>query len=298
MKRLTIYVSLFVLFVLALARGASPIQDEKRWERYTGKGEDFTVSMPERPTAVITYRPARFVDFRKGDIYQGTLYGAYSDGVAYLLYSFPRRAEPLKQLVEDFASRYATSIEFISARDVTVDDFPGERYKIKFRELDGVLDFYATNKRVYILEVVGADENSPQVKRFLDSFSIGDGKKSDPAVVEVKPGADKSSQADSAQDSGPVFGTREVTRKAVIVLRQEPQYTEEARQYKVSGNVVIKAVLSSSGKVTNIQVTKSLPRGLTEKAVEVARQIIFIPAIKDGKFVSQTIQVEYNFSVY
>jgi TonB family protein len=66
----------------------------------------------------------------------------------------------------------------------------------------------------------------------------------------------------------------------------------------VSGKVVVRAVLSASGKVTNIEVTKALSRGLTEKAIEAARRIIFIPAIKDGRFVSQTIQVEYNFSVF
>jgi hypothetical protein len=55
---------------------------------------------------------------------------------------------------------------------------------------------------------------------------------------------------------------------------------------------------SSSWKVTNIEANRSLSRGLTEKATAAARRIIVIAAMKDGNFVSQAIQVEYNFSVY
>lgn len=305
MQRLTICFSVLILSLFGLARlgyTSSPIQNEQKWERYTGKGESFSISFPERPDAAVMYRPARILDFRKGENYRGVLYSVYSDGSAYLVYSFPRHSEPLKQLVDEFSSRYSTAIKVVSARDTTVEGFTGERQLIKFRDVDGVLDFYATDNRVYMLEVVGADESNPSVRRFLDSFTLGKdagtAKTSESAAIEIKPDSNKSSQADSTQDSGPVFTTNEVTRKAVIVLRREPQYTEEARQGGVSGTVVVKAVLSSSGKVTNITVIKSLPRGLTEKAIEATRQIIFIPAIKDGKFVSQTIQVEYNFSVY
>jgi TonB family protein len=305
MRRLTICFSALILSLCGLAKmsyTSSSIQNEQKWERYTGKGESFSISFPERPAAAITYRPAPFLDFRKGENYRGTLYSAYSDAVVYLIYSFPRHSEPLKQLADDFLDRFSNAIKVVSARDTTVGGFAGERYLIKFRDVDGVLDFYVTDNRAYILQVVGGDESNPSVQRFLESFTLGKvavtDKTSDSAVIEIKPDSNKSAQTDSTQDSGPVFTPKEVARKAVIVLKREPQYTEDARQGGVSGNVVIKAVLSSSGKVTNIEAIKSLPRGLTEKAIEATRQIIFIPAIKDGEFVSQAIQLEYNFSVY
>lgn len=118
MRRLTIYASILLLS-LSLPVKVSPVwrllQTEGKWERYTGKGESFTVSLPERPTAVMTYRPARFIDFRSSESYRGTLYSTYSEGVAYLIYSFPRRSEPLKQIINEFASRYS-SIQVVSAR--------------------------------------------------------------------------------------------------------------------------------------------------------------------------------------
>jgi TonB family protein len=99
-------------------------------------------------------------------------------------------------------------------------------------------------------------------------------------------------------DYNRTFSPREVTQKARILARPEPQYTEEARKNQVSGTVVIKAVFSSSGQVTNIRAVSGLPYGLTEKAIAAARQIRFAPAMKDGRAVSQFVQIEYNFNLY
>jgi TonB family protein len=59
--------------------------------------------------------------------------------------------------------------------------------------------------------------------------------------------------------------------------------------------VVLKAVFSSSGKVTNIVIVSGVP-GLTEEAIKAARQITFEPAIKDGRNVAMWMQLEYNFN--
>ena len=88
---------------------------------------------------------------------------------------------------------------------------------------------------------------------------------------------------------GRTFTPREVDQKARIISRDEPQYTDEARENKVAGTVVLRAVFSASGDVTNIRVVNGLPYGLTEKAVEAAREIKFSPAVKEGRAVSQYI---------
>ena len=95
-----------------------------------------------------------------------------------------------------------------------------------------------------------------------------------------------------------IFKPNEVSSKARILSRPEPQYTEEARKNQVSGTVVLRAVFSASGQVTNIRTVSGLPNGLTEKAMAAARQIRFAPATKDGHAVSQYIQIEYNFNLY
>ena len=99
-------------------------------------------------------------------------------------------------------------------------------------------------------------------------------------------------------DYSRTFSPTEVNTKARILSRPEPQYTEEARKNQVSGTVVLRAVFSSSGQVTNIRAVSSLPYGLTERAIAAARQIRFTPAMKDGRAVSQYIEITYNFNLY
>ncbi len=99
-------------------------------------------------------------------------------------------------------------------------------------------------------------------------------------------------------DYSRTFTVKEVTKRATITSKPEPQFTEEARKNNVTGEVVLRMVLSSSGSVTGIVPVKRLPDGLTEKAIEAARRIQFTPAEKDGHKVSQYVSVVYNFNIY
>jgi TonB family protein len=95
-----------------------------------------------------------------------------------------------------------------------------------------------------------------------------------------------------------IFTGKEVDAKARLIKKVEPIYTEKARQKKITGTVVLKVVFSATGKVTNIRVVSGLPHGLTERAIDAARKIEFIPSMKDGKYVSMWMQLEYNFNLY
>jgi TonB family protein len=99
-------------------------------------------------------------------------------------------------------------------------------------------------------------------------------------------------------DYNKVFNPKDVTQKAHILTKPEPTYTEEARKNQVTGTVVLRAILSSSGQVTGIVPVSRLGDGLTEKAIAAARQIKFVPASKDGHPVSMYVQLEYNFNLY
>ena len=95
-----------------------------------------------------------------------------------------------------------------------------------------------------------------------------------------------------------IFTGREVTSKARLLSKPEPQYTEDARKNQITGTVVLKVVFASNGSVTNIRTVSGLPYGLTERAIAAARQIKFVPATKDGHQVSMWMQLEYNFNLY
>lgn len=123
--------------------------------------------------------------------------------------------------------------------------------------------------------------------------------KPDPALF---PPADsnRNSQAASspATDYNQVFSNSAVDTRMKILSKPGPIYTESARVNQVQGVVTLRAVFSASGQVTNISVLKGLPNGLSEQAIAAARQIKFIPAMKDGRAVSVSMVVEYNFNLY
>lgn len=97
---------------------------------------------------------------------------------------------------------------------------------------------------------------------------------------------------------GAVYTAKEVDTKVVISLRPPPRYTARARHNDTAGTVTLRLVLAASGGVTDIEVLKGLPDGLTENAIEAARKIKFSPATKDGRPVSQRVIVFYTFTVH
>ena len=97
---------------------------------------------------------------------------------------------------------------------------------------------------------------------------------------------------------GEALWGREVEQRARLLFKPEPQYTEEARRNQIEGTVMLRVVFSSSGEVVQIRAVRTLPFGLTERAIAAARQIKFVPATKGGHAVSVHMQLEYNFNLY
>jgi TonB family protein len=93
-------------------------------------------------------------------------------------------------------------------------------------------------------------------------------------------------------------GPLPVVKRAIITAKPEPDGSGLLDYDAPSRVVRLRAILSASGDVTNITVVKGLPGGLTERAVEAAKQIKFTPAQKDGRPVSQYVTLEYRFNVY
>jgi TonB family protein len=95
-----------------------------------------------------------------------------------------------------------------------------------------------------------------------------------------------------------IYRPNEVTQKARIISKPNPEYTEQARLNNTVGTVRLSVVFTATGQVTNIRPLNHLPDGLTEKAIAAARRIQFTPAQKDGQAVSSYVTIEYNFNVY
>jgi TonB family protein len=86
--------------------------------------------------------------------------------------------------------------------------------------------------------------------------------------------------------------------RPTLLYTERPRYTEEARQNKIQGTVVLSVDFTADGRITNIRVVRSLPDGLTEKAIEAARKIRFNPAVKNGVPVTVRTNMEFSFNLY
>ncbi len=86
--------------------------------------------------------------------------------------------------------------------------------------------------------------------------------------------------------------------KPTILYKEKAKYTEEARQNKVQGTVVLNVIFTADGRITSIRVVRGLPDGLTEKAIEAAQKIRFQPAVKGGQPVSVRGNLEFTFNLY
>ena len=93
------------------------------------------------------------------------------------------------------------------------------------------------------------------------------------------------------------FKPSEVDSQARILSRPEPTSPDEDRKNQVSGTVVLRGVFSRGGTVTNLRVISGLTEAINMRCLVAARQIRFTPAMKDGRAVSQYIQIEYNFNL-
>jgi TonB family protein len=91
--------------------------------------------------------------------------------------------------------------------------------------------------------------------------------------------------------AAPQFTSIEVLSKPAV------QYTAEARQLKIQGDVVLRVTFTASGQVVVQGVTRGLGHGLDEEARRVAQQIRFRPATKNGQPVDSTTNITITFQL-
>ncbi len=83
----------------------------------------------------------------------------------------------------------------------------------------------------------------------------------------------------------------------IKIFSPQPQYTEDARQARVQGVVILRTVVDTEGEVVNVKILKGLPGGLTESAMETVSQWKFKPALQRGKPVAVYFLLTISFSL-
>jgi TonB family protein len=80
-----------------------------------------------------------------------------------------------------------------------------------------------------------------------------------------------------------------------VLLKVEPEYSEEARMAKWQGTVVLSLIVDERGQPQDVRVVRALGLGLDQKAIECVQKWRFKPGMKDGKPVPVMSTIEVNF---
>jgi periplasmic protein TonB len=80
-----------------------------------------------------------------------------------------------------------------------------------------------------------------------------------------------------------------------VILKVEPEYSEEARKAKFQGTVILFVVVDEKGNPRELKVIRPLGLGLDQKAIEAVEKWKFRPGMKDGKPVAVQATIEVNF---
>ena len=82
-----------------------------------------------------------------------------------------------------------------------------------------------------------------------------------------------------------------------VISHPRPEYTPEAKQLKIQGDVVLEVRFSADGRCHVIRVVRGLGHGLDEQAIRVAEETQFKPATRDGRPVDITTYYRIDFQL-
>jgi TonB family protein len=92
-------------------------------------------------------------------------------------------------------------------------------------------------------------------------------------------------------DSGPPTNPVEIT------FKPNPVYTDEARQLKLEGEVLLEVSFGANGQLHVNRVVRGLGHGLDEAAVTAANRMRFKPALRNGQPMDSTTVVHVVFQL-
>jgi TonB family protein len=103
----------------------------------------------------------------------------------------------------------------------------------------------------------------------------------------------------TAVDAAPVLQPVAEPASTVLEIVSKPpvQYTDEARQLRIQGDVVLRVTFTAAGQVVVQDVLRRLGYGLDEEARRVAEQIRFRPATRNGRPVDRMTNITITFQL-
>ena len=304
------------------------------WERYRIVADGVSLMLPKMPVRqdetnrCAELRSSRFYVFAEGVVYEFGVYEKLPKNVGYKceVTVTPFGSDTLRKRLDELAQSNAEVLEQktkIDGREAI--RFASDKWtRVVISEVD-------KRERWIELAVHHYPGDTPDFDKFLKSieFSAKSGKEIGDGVIPVvsapmpKPApatpsvqsaptnatSGSGSGSGSGNGSGSGFSTlgNAPGSASTTAVKSDPyrtisqpkaRYTEVARKAEVQGAVRLKITLLANGNVGSVVTVTELPGGLTEKAIEAAKRIVFLPKRVNGIPVSVVVTREYTFTLY
>jgi len=155
----------------------------------------------------------------------------------------------------------------------------------------------ACDTQALVFIFAGADEET------VSELSAATELKLDPAtsgcvsngpIPQDKP-PNSSSSATGPGSDGQVYRVSPDVKPPRVISSPQPDYPQEARKEHTPGQIVIWMIVGSDGRPRDVKVNRGISPELDQAAVDAAEKWRFQPGTKEGKPVSVTIAVEFDF---
>jgi TonB family protein len=184
------------------------------------------------------------------------------------------------------------------------DDHKINRLTWKSEDQTTINEYFFSNDFIYILTASSRKGHTFEMKKFFDSLkfspnlkekSLNSSKlfsKLKQTNIEIK----DNSETKTLNAENKANPTKKNVNPFQLIISPRIPYTIESRNKL--GVMQLEITFSKSGQVTKINVLKSISKDLTQNAILTALRIKFLPQEENGKPVTVTKIIEYNFKNY
>lgn len=274
--------------------------------RSTAKGDEFSILFPAQPTAVVDKLDSAFkVDGQTID--EERIFSCYADGVVYLVKVYMTGNG--KKAFDEYRAMRRKRAKVpgeISTSEVVAGAFKGEQEEERAKSWNYGEPFYSrtqsfpTKHNLYVVSAAARDDASPSLGSFFSSLRLGEAATDDAGAKNAPAGGSPATSRAAAFEpnaASQVFKPEEVTRKAIIVWHPDPGvYQEMIQLNRPIVKMKLQMILNADGVVSDVKIVSGVTQAINEKVVTAAKYLRFLPALKDGRHVSQWHTFEYEFS--
>lgn len=308
MKKISIIICILICSIFIF--GQNKPQEATNWIKFSPQGEEFAVETP------VSFKSQSFSKDNSS-----RRYFCKTEQVYLFIFVEDRRSDKKNDL---FQFKNVIGFVFENKAEGVKGKFGSEdAEKFEFVDSEGFFHTILIVKTfdfVQIFQTVSHNKNDPTAQKFLSSIQI---KNNSSSLVEMPKmdSLEKTNETNIKENSKEIsdgkgvgngsggsngVGVSEPTKTPSIKptpiqikpTTKPPPYTDNAKFYQIEGSVLLRVTFLADGKIGAIVPATKLPFGLTNNAIETAKNVSFEPATRNGVPVTIIKTLQFTFTMY